>query len=319
MKKTYGYELPDREVPHLRRAVGLEVITLVYMISVVVLMGLVMGNSQAMRAAWIEDMLVLIPPIAFLVSARVRRWKPTDEFPYGYHRAVEIAFLVSAIALVAFGLFLFYEALSTLIRQHHPTIGSVNLFGYVIWQGWLMLPVLIYSTIGPVILGRLLIKPANQLHDKVLYATAQMLKADWLTAGAAFVGILGISAGWWWADAVAAGVISLDVLHDGWRNLKAVIGDMMDRSPETVDLNEHDPAPEELVERLRQLPWVRDVDLRMRESGHVLFGEVFIEPVDEADPIARTREAIRLGENLTWRVNTLTVQLVDQVADAGRR
>lgn len=34
MKKAHAYELPDRHLPHLRRAVRLQVITLVYMVSV---------------------------------------------------------------------------------------------------------------------------------------------------------------------------------------------------------------------------------------------------------------------------------------------
>lgn len=315
MKRAQGYELPDDQMPHLRRAIRLEIITFVYMVSSVALMGLMMGNSQAMRTAWIEDMLVLIPPIAFLIATRLRKRKPTEEFPYGYHRAVSIAFLTSAVALAGFGLLLLYEAISKLIHGQHPTIGSMEVFGTLIWQGWLMLPVLAYSTIGPMILGRLMIQPADQLHDKVLYATSQMLKADWLTAVAAAAGVLGIGIGWWWVDAVAAMVISVDILYDGWRSLKAVIGDLMDRTPETADLNKRDPLVAQLNQRLRQLPWVRDVDLRMRESGHVLFGDVFIVPVDESDPIDRAAEAIRAGQAIHWRIHTLTVELVDDLHD----
>jgi cobalt-zinc-cadmium efflux system protein len=33
-------------------------------------MGLSMGSSQAMRTAWIEDTLGLVPPIVFLIAAR---------------------------------------------------------------------------------------------------------------------------------------------------------------------------------------------------------------------------------------------------------
>lgn len=37
------------------------------------------------------------------------------------------------------------------------------------------------------------------MHDKVLHADAKMNKADWMTAAAALVGVLGIGLGWWWA------------------------------------------------------------------------------------------------------------------------
>ena len=316
MKCAGAYELPEDQEPHLRRAVRHEIITLIYILSVVILMGLVMGSSQAMRAAWVEDMLVLIPPTAFLIASRIRTWRPNDVFPYGFHRAVAIGFLISAVALMSFGVLLLYMAVSALVKQEHTTIGAIELFGVVIWQGWLMVAVLVYSGIGPVILGHLQLEPAKQLHDKVLHAGSQMLKADWLSSSEAIVGIIGIGLGWWWADAVAAGVISLDVLNDGWRNLKAVIGDLMDRAPETADLKQQDPLPEKVRHELEQLPWVRAVDLRMRENGHVLFGEVFIVPVDESDPLDRTEEAVRVGQAVNWRVNTLVVQLVKDLNGA---
>ena len=62
MKLAEHHELPASLHPTLRRAVRLEVLTLVYAASVVVLMHLVMGSSQAMKAAWVEDMLMFIPP-----------------------------------------------------------------------------------------------------------------------------------------------------------------------------------------------------------------------------------------------------------------
>lgn len=313
MKRASAYELPRDRLPALRWARRLGFITLIYMITAIVLMGLVMGNSQAMRTAWFEDMLVLIPTTAFLVASWIRTRAPNDRFPYGFHRVVGVAYLVSAATLFGFGLLLLYSATSTLIKQHHPTVGSVTVFGQVIWQGWLMLPVLVYATAGPLILGRLKMRPARELHDKVLYAEAGMLKADWLSSSAAAVGVIGIGLGWWWADAVAAAVISADILYDGWRNLRAVLGDLMDAHPDTADLKSEDPAPEQLADALKKLPWVRDVDLRMRESGHVFFTEVFIVPVDERDPLARTREAIEVGQGIDWRIGAAVVQLVDSL------
>ena len=61
-------------------------------------------------------------------------------------------------------------------------------------------------------LGRAKMKLAQKLHDKVLYADADMNKADWMTAVAAMVGVAGIGIGLWWADSVAALVISASIL-----------------------------------------------------------------------------------------------------------
>ena len=58
-----------------------------------------------------------------------------------------------------------------------------------------------------------------------------MNKADWMTGAAAIGGILGIGLGWWWADAVAAAFISLDILHDGYINLRQAVFDLMNQIP----------------------------------------------------------------------------------------
>ena len=83
--------LPDEQRDALRRAVKLEWITIGVLVVTVTLMFLVLGSSQAMRTAWVEDMLSFLPPIAFLVASRLIRRAPTEDHPYGFHRATGIA------------------------------------------------------------------------------------------------------------------------------------------------------------------------------------------------------------------------------------
>jgi cation diffusion facilitator family transporter len=268
-----------------------------------------------MRAAWLEDILSVLPPVAFLVAARFRERPPTARFPYGYHRVVSIAYLCAAIALITFGLFLIYESVSKLIRAEHPPIGIVELFGQPIWLGWLMIPALLYSAIPAVLLGRAKLPLAEELHDKVLYADAKMNKADWLTATAAIVGVLGIAFGLWWADAVAATVIALDIAHDGWTNLRAAVDDLMDSRPAHYDGSEPHPLLSELREEACRLDWVREARVRLREEGHVFAGEVLVVPrgrelaVDELERARRTLAA------LDWRLHDIVVVPVPSLED----
>ena len=200
MNRTESSELPPELQRTLRKARRLEWLTIAYLVSAVLLLGLVLGNSQAMKTAWAEDLLSLIPPIAFLVAIRLNARPPTERFPYGFHRATSIAHLCAALALFTMGAYLLIEAVIKLVTAEYPTIGSVELFGQTTWLGWLMLPALAWSAIPAVFLGRAKIRLAEELHNKVLYADAKMNKADWLTAGAAMVGVLGIGFGLWWAD-----------------------------------------------------------------------------------------------------------------------
>ncbi|WP_322522154.1 cation diffusion facilitator family transporter [Guyparkeria halophila] len=306
---TAPVEIPDHLDKDLRRAYVLEGITVVYGLTVVTVMYLVMGSSQAMKAAWLEDLISLIPPIVVLVGLHMRTRRPSDRFPYGFHRVLAISFQVAALALSVVGLYVVYDAATSLLAVEHPTIGTLEIFGHPVWLGWLMLPALLYSALPASILGRLKLGPARALHNKAMVADAAMNKADWMTSAAAGVGILGIGFGFWWADSVAALVIGLDVLMDGVKHLRTSVFDLMDRRPNTVD---GDPAdlPRQIQDRLADLPWVRRVDVRMREAGQIFFGEAYVEPVDDDRPIERTAEAIECARSVDWRMHDLTVQLV---------
>jgi cation diffusion facilitator family transporter len=302
----HHYELPREKLPAYRRAVRLEWITIGYLITAIVAIYLTLGNSQAMKTAWIEDMLSLIPAIVFLIAARIRNRRPNERFPYGYHRAVSIAYLCASLALTLIGALLLLDAALKLVTTEHPSIGTVELFGHHIWLGWLMQIALLWSAVPAIFLGRAKIPLARSLHDKVLYADAKINKADWLTAVAGMAGVLGIGLGLWWADAVAAAVISVEILYDGLVNLRAVVTDLMDKRPTTVD-DQVDPLPARVENELRTQAWVKDVRARLREEGHVYFGEVFVVPSTEQGLLANVERAHRDLHDLDWRLHDVVV------------
>jgi divalent metal cation (Fe/Co/Zn/Cd) transporter len=94
----------------LQRAVRLEWWTIGAMTGVVAVIGLAMGGSQAMRTAWVEDILTLLPPISFLVAHRLEKKGPTESTPHGFARVHSLAFFASATALTLMGALLLYEA-----------------------------------------------------------------------------------------------------------------------------------------------------------------------------------------------------------------
>ena len=46
-----------------------------------VFIGLTVGQSQAMKTAWLSDMLTTVPPAALLVALRFELREPTPRFP----------------------------------------------------------------------------------------------------------------------------------------------------------------------------------------------------------------------------------------------
>jgi cation diffusion facilitator family transporter len=306
---SFGHTaLPERQVEALRRAVRLEWITIGFLAVTVTLVYLVLGNSQAMKAAWIEDLLSFIPPIAFLVAVRINRRPPTQRHPYGFHRSVAIGHLVAAVALTTMGTFLIVDSLTGLIRAEHPTIGTVELFGTPVWLGWLMIGVMAAIALPPVFIGRVKLKYAQELHNKVLYADADMNKADWMTAVGSIVGVAGIGVGLWWLDSAAALFIAGSILWDGLRNLRAAVTDLMDERATTFDDKKPHPVAALVGDHLRSLPWVADAGVRMRDEGHVFHIEAFVVPAEGRMPSLDTLEAARAAcVDLDWKVQDIVL------------
>lgn len=301
-------ELPEEQRAALRRAVKFEWITIAFLAASTFLVFLVLGNSQAMKAAWIEDLLSFLPPISFLIATRVIRRRPTQEHPYGYHRAVGIAHLVAAVALVVMGGYLIVDSGLGLVTAEHPTIGAVELFGQTFWLGWLMVGAMLLTAAPPVYLGLVKMKLARTLHDKVLYADADMNKADWTTALAAAVGVLGIGIGWWWADSAAALLISVSILRDGIKNLRGAVGGLIDTRAKTFDDAGPHPLGGQIDRYLNSLGWVAEARSRIRDEGHVFHVESFVVTKGRRTPrMKRFEDARNACIDMDWKVQDMVI------------
>ncbi len=307
MRVREAYIWPEDKARARRRAIRLEWMTLASMGSAILVLYLVLGNSQAMKTAWVEDMLSVIPAIAYLVAVSREKKPPSESFPFGFYRAVSIAYLVGATAMFLVGGYLLVDNALTLVNQQHPTIGLMSIGGYDIWGGWLMMAALLYSCIPPVILGRMKTPIAREIHDKPLNADASMQRADWLTGFGAIIGIWGIGFGFWWADAAAAIFISLDVIYDGGKHVKRAMGDLADRAPHTVNRDKRHPALDAAKEAAVSVQGVKNVAVKFREEGHLLTGTVYAELEDEADVITRLDSIRDAVEESDWRFYDIVV------------
>lgn len=320
-KHQYGRtDLPAEQQTALRQAVCWELFTIGYTAVTILLVATVVGSSQSMKTAWIEDMLSLMPQLVFLIALPFVRRRSTTRHPYGWHRAMSVGHLVAGVALLAVGLNLAVEAAVGLIKAEHPTIGSVNLFGTTVWLGWLMVAVMVVVVIGPLFFyGPAKVRIAPTLHNKVLYADGDMAKADWHTNAASIVGVLGVGVGLWWLDGAAALFISLGIVHDGFRNTKAALGDLMDQRALAYDSEEPHPAIDQVRGILRALPWVDDAGVRIRDMGQVLHVEAFVVPQARDAGVAQIREAPEAIADASWQMQDVVVTLCDEIPEEAVR
>lgn len=299
--------LPDAQRRSLRRAVRIEWATVAFLAVTIPVVGLVTGSSQAMRAAWIEDMLSLAPPLAFLLAVRVMSRPGTKDHPYGWFRSVGVAHLVSGVALFVMGAFLLVDSALTLIRGERPPIGSVELFGGTVWLGWLMMSAMALTIPLPIYFGRVKMRLARDLHNKVLYADADMNKADWMTAVGSIVGVAGIGIGLWWADAAAAIFISGSILWDGVKNTRGSIADLMDVRASTFDDGRPHPDIDKIHDHLESLRWVDQVRTRTRDQGQFFHVEVFVTLRGRMPKLADLEAAQEECRALDWKLHDVVI------------
>ena len=224
-----------------------------------------------------------------------------------------IAFLAAAVALLGFGLYIFIDSVAKLIEAQPPTIQTVELFGHRVWLGWLMIAALLYSVIPPLILGHLKLPLARELHEKALMTDANINKGDWLSGLAGVLGILGIAYGYWWADSIAAGIISFEIIKDGVEDLKNCVAQLMNKRPTDVESKENDPVPDKVQQELERLDWVAKARVRLREDGDVLTGEAFVVPRDENNLLDRLKQASDVATSVDWRLFDVSIVAVRSI------
>ena len=306
--------LPEDVQEILKKAVRLEWITIAYLVFAVTLVGLVAGQSQAMRTAWVEDMLGFLPPVAFLIATRFTRRAANRKHPYGYHRSIGVGHLVSATALLMMGGLLLFNSAMGLISQDKPPIGITVLFGHDIWAGWLMVGAMLLTGIVPVILGRMKLKLAEPLHDKVLRADADMQKADWMTAFATIIGVVGIGIGLWWLDGAVAILVSASIVYDGVTNLKSAVQDLTDTHPMRFDNSDYHPLIEEAADTARATVWVQDAAARGRDQGRLFHVEVFVVLRDGQAPTVKQFEELQEQiRQVHWKLYDIVIVPVSEL------
>jgi divalent metal cation (Fe/Co/Zn/Cd) transporter len=122
--------------------------------------------------------------------------------------------------------------------------------------------------------------------------------------------VLGIGFGLWWADAVAAIAIGLDIVHDGFKYTRGAAKDILDGRPRRHDEKGVHPLVGDVREAVAELDWVREAAVRMRELGHVISAEVLVVPRDDADLLDRVEDAVARISGLDWKLQDVVVAVV---------
>jgi cation diffusion facilitator family transporter len=237
------------------------------------------SGSVALLADTIHNATDALTAIPLLIAFRLARRPPTRRYPYGYHRAEDVAGLtiVALIALSAVA-----AAAEAIHRLLHPQ--ALAAAGWVLAAGAL-------GFLGNEAVATYRVRVGRRIGSAALVADGLHARTDGLTSLGVVAATLGVLAGFERSDAVVALLITVAIVVTMWRAARAVLHRALDGTDERTLA---------LIEAVAgAVPGVEHVeDARARWSGHRLLADltVVVEPtltVHEGHLIAEgAREAL---------------------------
>jgi cation diffusion facilitator family transporter len=159
------------------------------------------------------DALTSLPLwIAFAMARRAR----SHRFPYGYHRAEDLAGIVILVIILASAVGAAYESLWRLASHAVPRAPYVAMIGTVI------------GFAGNETVAQLRIRVGKEIGSAALIADGQHARFDALTSLAALAGLVGVVLGFPVADPIAGLIISVAILLLLWEVSREVLSRVMD-------------------------------------------------------------------------------------------
>ncbi len=224
------------------------------------------------------------------VGFRASRKLPSERYPYGYERAEDLAGLGVAVVIWGSAVFAGFESVTKLLR--HGTTDHV---------GWGIAAAAI-GIAGNQLVARYKLTVGRRIRSATLVADAKHSWLDALSSGGAMLGLVGVAAGWGWADAVAGMVVTGFICHVGWEVTSDIAHHLLDGvDPEIVATAEAVTAA---------VPGVTHAHARARWTGRTLRVEVegFLDadtPLAASDDIGRAVAAALAPEipdmhSFTW-------------------
>ena len=93
----------------------------------------------------------------------------------------------------------------------------------------------------------------------------------------------------------------------------------MDEAPSKLGTQELEPLPDKLKAAAERLPWVCQADVRLREHGHLVTGEIFLVPRDDEQLVPRIEAAADALSRIDWRLHSLVIMPVSRIDEMPAR
>ncbi|HEY7295300.1 MAG TPA: cation diffusion facilitator family transporter [Dehalococcoidia bacterium] len=230
-----------------------------------------LGDSAGLLADAVHNLGDVATTLAIWAAFSLSRRGANERFPYGYHRAEDLAGVFVLIVMVASAIAAGFESLRHLITGSHPSHLAISAAAALVGFAGNELTALYKTHVG------------RRIGSVSLEADGAHSRADGLVSLAALAGIAGVAAGFQRADGLAGVIITLVIAGVIVSTARGVIG----RSMDSVN-----PALTRQVRAVAEaVPDVLGVhDVRLRWAGRALFISLSIALPPEL-PLAQAHDA----------------------------
>ncbi|MEH7076480.1 cation diffusion facilitator family transporter [Neobacillus drentensis] len=162
------------------------------------------ANSEALKADGLNNLTDIIASIAVLIGLKLSQRPADDDHPYGHWKAETVASMVASFIMIAVGIQVTFEAVSSIFYARNETPDLVSA-----WTGLVCALVMYF-------VYRYNKKLATVTHSQSVMAAAKDNLSDaWVSVGT-FIGIIGAQFGLPWLDPVTAVIVGLLICKTGW-------------------------------------------------------------------------------------------------------
>ena len=244
-----------------------------------------LSGSLALRADAVHSTVDVLASLALILGVKISERK-SESFPLGLYKVENLASIV-----ISFLLFLTaYEIIIEAVR------GDAVLISY---QGWVLYAVAAIIPL-PYLFGSFQIKVGERTGSPSLIADGVQHKADVLTSSLVFLALIAQSVSFP-LDRIAAVIIALVIVKEGWKILVSGMRVLLDASVDAATL-------EEIRTLIMEAPEVVSIsELVARNSGRYLFVQASL-----TLRVADLRRAHQVSERIESRIKREIPQ-VDRV------
>lgn len=219
----------------------------------------VMSGSLALLSEAAHSLIDFFATVMTYFAVRISG-KPADaEHHYGHGKVESVTALAETALLFVLSGVVIWEAAQRLVGGHGHAV-EATLWAFAI---------IVVSIVVDFFRARLLYRVAHATASEALEADALHFGSDMWSSIAVLVGLIGVAAGYQWADSAAALVVAVFVCIAGWRLGRRTIDTLTDTAPAGSAA-----AVRRAASRVRG---VINVDrIRVRPVGHKLFVEIVV-------------------------------------------